>query len=377
MADSPRFRRILVDALQVAPEFSGIGHRVMELGRDLSRRPPGVPIEVRCARDVAGILRDEFPEGTKFSTPLRSSRPRLVRIAFQQLLSPFLDDGETLVVSPGDQAPILSRAAIILVLHDVRRVTRPRTSGSLPEAFFYWAIIRLGVRRAAAILTVSRFSRDEIVRLYRPAAPIEVITSRLEPRAPAQRDDLPGAPILVVGALRPYKGLETLIRALAYIRWSGGEAPRVICVGAEEDGSGLTSQLRALAAELGVSEHFELRGWVPDTELEQLYEQCGASVNPSEYEGYGLAVAESLGGGLATIASDIPPHREIGGEAALYFEPGNVRALADAIVSVTSEPLLRQRLREAAVTRAPEIGRGAVSWGEAIGNATGARVELR
>lgn len=363
----PRIERICIDALQVAPEFSGIGRRVAELGRDLRERPPGVPVHVRCARDIVELLRPEFPPDTTFSTPVRSSRPRGTRIAFQQLIGPLRDGPETLLVCPGDQAPLLSRAPYVFVLHDVRRVTMPRSTGSVLEALYYRLVIRFGLRRATAILTISEFSKSEIVRLYRPSAPIEIVTSRLDPD-PATPHGVADPPrLLIVGAIRPYKGLETVIRALAYIRGAGEPVPRVTCVGSEEKAGHLTEELRELAAELHVADALELCGWLPDGELRRLYGECTASINPSEYEGYGLTVAESLANGLPTIASDIPSHREIAGDAALYFPPRDVRRLVDALRAMTADSALRERLREDGLRRAAAVGQDSVTWAEAIG----------
>lgn len=97
---------MIVDALQVAPQFSGIGRRIEEIGNGFRRNPPSVPIEVRCARDVVEELRPRFPESTTFHTPVLSSRPRSIRILYQQLIAPVLTGPTTLILSPGDQAPL-------------------------------------------------------------------------------------------------------------------------------------------------------------------------------------------------------------------------------------------------------------------------------
>ena len=73
-------------ALQVQAEFSGVGRMVMAMGASL--RAEGVPqdadLVVRCAADLHPSLAPAFPDGTRFHTPLRSSHPRLARLAYQQ-----------------------------------------------------------------------------------------------------------------------------------------------------------------------------------------------------------------------------------------------------------------------------------------------------
>ena len=366
---SPGIDRIVIDALQVAPEFSGVGRRLFDMGRDLRRHPPGVPVQVRCARDVAARLREAFPDDTEFVTPIRSSRPRVRRVIYQQLIAPVFDRGSTLLVCPGDQAPVWGRARILFVLHDVRRITVPESTGTRLEALYYRIVIRRGVRRAAAILTISEFSRGEIVRLYRPSAPIAVVTTPMEMAREQNGAASDGGALLTVGALRPYKGLETLIAALEKLASEGAEVPRIICVGTDEAGVGYAGTLRRLAEERGVGDRLELRGWVSDEELKQLRATCVGAVNPSDYEGFGLPLAESLASGLPTIASAIPPHREIAGDAALFFEPGDAGDLAAALSRLLADSTLREKLSAAGASRAASLGRESLSWAEAIRDA--------
>ena len=359
-------RRILIDALQVAPEFSGIGRRIAELGREFGRHRSELPLRVRCARDVEETLREAFPADTEFETPLDSSRPRSRRVVYQQFIGPIRDSASTLLVCPGDQAPVWGRAPLLFIVHDVRRISMPETSSSRLERLYYRFVIRAGVMRAAEILTISHFSRDELERIYEPQAPVEVVISDIDPH-PAPSPPRAGAPqLLVVGALRRYQGLETLIDALGRLAERGAEVPHVICVGADEAGSGYPERLRRHAAERGVEGAFEVRGWVDDPELVRLYSESTAVVSPSEYEGFGLPVAEGLAAGLPVIASSIPPHREIAGEAALFFEPGDSDALATSIARLIGDGALQQRLREAALSRVAETGSGSATWAEAI-----------
>jgi glycosyltransferase involved in cell wall biosynthesis len=359
-------RRIVIDALQVAPEFSGIGRRVAEIGNSLRGAGSPLPLTVRCAANVAERLRDEFPEGTSFHTPLRSSRPRTLRIAYQQLLAPMLDRASTLLVCPGDQAPVWGRAQLVFVVHDVRRLTHPETSRKKVEAAYYRAVMTFGARRARRIVTISEFSRGEIQRTLAPSCPIVTVSAHpipQEPRASVQDDSLT---FLTVGALRRYKGVETVIEALSKLDTNGTGTPRVLCVGDAEGDGDYRERLVAYARQLKVDHCFELTGWLPDEELRNLYGRCAGTINPSTYEGYGLPVAESLADGLPTIASDIPPHREVAADAALYFEPGDAVALADLLGRVVREPGLRDDMTRRAIERCRQLTQGGLSWAEAL-----------
>jgi glycosyltransferase involved in cell wall biosynthesis len=362
----PEPERVVVDALQVAPEFSGIGRRVAEIGRSLREDGCPLPLTVRCAADVAERLRGEFPADTAFHTPLRGSRPRSLRIAYQQLIAPLRDSASTLLVCPGDQAPVWGRAQLVFVVHDVRRLTHPETSGGRVEAAYYKAVMTFAARRARRIVTISAFSLGEIERTLRPSCPIAVVSAHPSPQGQRAAAANGSPTLLTVGALRGYKGIETVIEALSKLAVDGGPPPRVLCVGAEEGSDGYRESLAAYARELKVDHCFELTGWLPDEQLRDLYGRCCGTINPSTYEGYGLPVAESLADGLPTIASDIPPHREVAGDAALYFEPGDAAALAAQLGAFLREPSLREDLARRAGERSRELSERGVDWAEAL-----------
>ena len=100
-----------------------------------------------------------------------------------------------------------------------------------------------------------------------------------------------------------------------------------------------------LARRLGIDLSVNLPGWVPDEMLDRLFKSPLATICPSTYEGYGLTVAESLARSLPTVVSDIPAHREVAGEAALYFPPGDAAALADCLRRVARDEALRGERR--------------------------------
>jgi glycosyltransferase involved in cell wall biosynthesis len=328
--------KVVVDALQVAPNYSGLGRQVQSIGRELARVPEDIALELRCAAETLPLLAPSFPTRTAFSTPIGRARPRLGRIVRQQVAAPARDRDSTLLVCLGDQAPVWGRARVLLAVNDVRRLTHPETSAAAERRYYRWIVPR-AVRHAAVVATISEFSRGEIRRVLGVDA--RVVADHPPPRVemPAGRAD---GHILVVGAIRPYKGIDTLVEAVARMN----EHPRVVVVG--------EGAMRAAGV--------EFTGWVNEERLDELYRTAAATVSASRYEGYGLPVAESLGYGLPTIASDIPAHREVAGDAAFYFPPGDPAALAD---------VLRRRrdgMGERALERSRELAGRGPRWADVI-----------
>ena len=99
----------------------------------------------------------------------------------------------------------------------------------------------------------------------------------------------------------------------------------------------------------------QLTGWIPREELLKLYSRATAFIYPSTFEGFGMPVLEAMAAGLPVACSDIPPLREVAGEAALFFDPLSEDAIADALDRITSDQPLRKRLTAAGPSRAREF----------------------
>ena len=347
-------RKLVVDALQVPAEYSGVGRQALAIGPELWALPHGLELEVRCPASLRNILGAVYPPETRFRTPLRRNRPRALRILYQQVLAPVRDSRSTLLLCLGDQGPVWGRARVALTVNDVRRLTHPDTSSRL-EAAFYRAVVPRAARHAARLITISDFSRREIHRALGDDLRVDVVAHHPAPKVSAPVTRTGADYFLCVGAYRPYKGLETAIDALALL---APPRPRLVLAGPSE---GRESELERHASARGVAEKVELLGWVEEARLDRLYRGALATLSASTYEGYGLPVAESLSYGLPTIASDIPPHREIGGDAVLFFPPGNAEALA-ACMRQIDLPGRPEELGQKALERCVALSDSGPSW---------------
>jgi glycosyltransferase involved in cell wall biosynthesis len=87
-----------------------------------------------------------------------------------------------------------------------------------------------------------------------------------------------------------------------------------------------------------------------DTTLQQLYKNAYAFIFPSLYEGFGIPVLEAFSCGCPAVLSNTSSLQEVGGDAALYFDPGNRISLADTIERILSD----ERTREDLIARGRE-----------------------
>ncbi len=134
----------------------------------------------------------------------------------------------------------------------------------------------------------------------------------------------PGAPILFVGRLVPYKGLGVLLIALAMLH----RAPPLIVVG---DGP-LRPQLEAQARRLGVNAIFV--GAVPDAALPAYYQNARLTVLPSvtKQECFGMTLLESMACGTPVVASALPGVSEVAALGGLTATPGDAISLHSTLV---------------------------------------------
>ena len=148
--------------------------------------------------------------------------------------------------------------------------------------------------------------------------------------------------ILFVGRLDPRKGLQFLLQAFPDVHRRTRGRARLLIVG----NSYLRPRFEAMVpAWLRPDVHF--MGHVPSHDLPRWYATGDIFVSPaSGNESFGIVLAEAMAAGRAVVASDIPGYRTVfePGVNAIGFPPGNVPALADALVTLVEDEGLRRRL---------------------------------
>jgi glycosyltransferase involved in cell wall biosynthesis len=252
-------------------------------------------------------------------------------------------------------APLAFHRPHVLTLHDVNYMALPELYGRHRQLYFEGPV-RLFARRAAAVVTVSEFSRIEIERrLGIPAERVEVIPNGVDPRfSPVPEQALastlaslglaPGY-VLYVGSYAPHKNVPALIRAYASL----GEAPPLVLC------SRCPERIEPLVQEHGLADRVRLLSGCGDDVLPALYSGASVFVFPSRYEGFGLPPLEAMACGTPAIVADAGSLPEVTGGAALTFPPDDASALARQIDKVIGSPSLRASLSLAGRLRATQF----------------------
>ena len=235
--------------------------------------------------------------------------------------------------------------------------------GGYKRRLYPWAL-----RRARAVVAVSAFARDEIVRHF-DADPgrIRVVHAGpglSEAGGAASPAGVDGPFLLYVGNLAANKNLPFLVRA-----FGASTAPgRLVRAGRPGEGF---AELEEELARSPRRADVELRTEAPDAEIEGLYREATALLLPSLYEGFGFTPLEAMSRGCPVVASDIPAIREVSGDGALLV-PLDERAWSEALQRITGDESLRADLRERGRTTVARY-----SWDETARGVCRLFVELR
>lgn len=244
-----------------------------------------------------------------------------------------------LFYSPGFNVPPTSPVPFVQTVADLIHLRVPEVSGNT-KRLYYRFLVRPAVRRARAVLTLSEFSRAEILDWSGvDAARIVVMGTGVGGEfAPEGATYRPGFPyLLYVGNHKPHKNLPRLVKAFARARER--EGLHLALTGPP------SPELIALAQREGVSDQLVFLGRVPDEQLPGVYRGAVALVFPSRYEGFGLPPLEAMACGTPVVSSTSTALAEVVGDAAVVIDPYDVDSMADGINRVVQDETLRADLR--------------------------------
>ncbi len=265
--------------------------------------------------------------------------------------------GSDLLFSPGNIGPCLYPNQVV-TLHDASVFSFPQAY-SLPFRMKYHVLMRRLGRVARRILTVSQFSRQELVRWCGiPAEKIDVIYEGKEHILRVEADagtlvrvGLSARPyFLAVGSNSAHKNFQVVLDAFERLGRSdidlaitGGDFAKVF--------QAQTYRLPANARRIG---------YVSDPELKALYQGALGLVFPSLYEGFGIPPLEAMACGCPVICSSAASLKEVGGDAVIYFDPQDAKMLADKMEQLAGDRSLRDDLRHKGLAQAQKF-----SWRQA------------
>lgn len=183
-------------------------------------------------------------------------------------------------------------------------------------------------------------------------------TARVE--AVRQRYRLPPTYVFYPANTWPHKNHARLLEALALCRAEGRPDVELVLTGARVDGTGT---LESLIASHGLGGAVHVLGYVPRADLPALYAAAAGLVLPSLFEGFGIPLVEAMRAGCPIAAAAGTSIPEIAGDAALLFEPTDVRAIARTLEILVRDPATGRELARRGHARSALFSREAMVRG--------------
>jgi glycosyltransferase involved in cell wall biosynthesis len=265
--------------------------------------------------------------------------------------------------------PVLSRARKLVMMHDVIAETFPHLTVPRRAARIFWNTkVALGRMQADALITVSDYSKNEILRRFggdprhvhivgEAADPIFRKLDRPCPGLNLKRLGLDAGRrmVLYVGGFSPHKNLEALVNAFSRLGAEFSDA-LLVMVG-DTSGDAFHTYYGTIAAQveaLGLQDRVVFTGFLADEDLVVLLNIGTVLVLPSLMEGFGLPAVEAAACGCPVIATSASPLEGLLGKAGLYIQPTEDE-IVGALAEVLSSEAMRARMAEQALIAARRL----------------------
>ncbi|MGE5305028.1 MAG: glycosyltransferase family 4 protein [Alphaproteobacteria bacterium] len=324
-------------------------NNVIEIEAELSRLP------LRSYWDPLALRVPRVMEKVRALVPLETYWDQVVvpRIAEKY--------GVDVLFNPQLTIPIRGRFRRVTVMHAVEYHTVPNVYTL--RMYAWWFLLEKLILPAADRLISLSSTMTEAVRKHvrYPIAQVRTIYHGVSDKFRVESNyanlthtrakyHLPERFILFVGRLYPEKNFAVLAQAFARVK---DKMPHRLVV-AGQPRYKFKGDIDLLQ-ELDIEDRVDFLDYVPNDELPRIYNLADCFVNPSLYEGFGLAQVEAMACGCPVIAANTGAIPEITGGAAILFDPHSPQELSQAILKVTCEPDVRRQLVDRGLMRARDF----------------------
>lgn len=341
--------KILVAAASFTSGISGLERHALNLARCLLSQPEITSVFFvvapwqRALLDAAKSLAD--PRLVTYMADMERSAPGRNLWYYRRLprLAALMHVDLVHLAFPMPVNAAAFSCPTVVTLHDLYPCEIPMNFG-FPKFHFNRMVLGQCLRNVDAIACVSNATRMQLHRYYPAASDKAVRIHNCVEAEDLSAEETPVAGwhgecfLLSIAQHRRNKNVPLLIRSFHRLLHSGriGSTSRLAVVGI--DGPE-TRALHQLVAHLGLQHSVRFLKGLPEAELQWFYRHCEALVAPSITEGFGLPIAEGLLAGCRIVCSDIPPHREIGGEHCTFVALG---ADAEEVLAAAVHAALRK-----------------------------------
>ncbi|WP_304293368.1 glycosyltransferase family 1 protein [Campylobacter gracilis] len=246
-------------------------------------------------------------------------------------------EGGPLLLNLANTAPVFYKNKICVV-HDIAYERFPQTFDWKFRLFYKFLIPKI-LKTSRKIITVSKFSKNEISQLYGiQSDKIDIVYNSANTTFKNIRIENKEKYVLAVSSLHYQKNFHSLIEAFDGL---GDENIKLFLVG--EINKNFTNL--NLLEKIKNNTNIIFIGRVSDEKLTRLYSNAICFVFPSFYEGFGIPPLEAQSCGCPVVCSNAASLPEIYGDSVVYFDPYNVEDMRGKIQIVLNDENLQNELR--------------------------------
>lgn len=338
------------------PKRTGVARYIVNLLREFALLAPENEYVLYARVD----LQDDFLNQPCFTHRKIGDEPPRDSVVWENAALPLAvrHDALQALLSPAYTAPLICPVKRIVAIHDISYQTHPEWY-SRKDRFFLKTCSRISARKAEAVITISEFSKREMVEHYGiPPEKITVIPLAADPAfRPIDEERIEEVRmkygiskeyVVHVGAMFVRRNLPVLLRAFGKI--ADRVEHELVIVGPNRT---LPYQdIKGLARELGIEKRVVFIDYADDDEMAPLFSGATASVYLSTYEGFGFPALESLACRTPVVASNMSSVPEVVGNAGVLVNPLDVDEVAAELLKVLTDTELRSRLEDKALVQA-------------------------
>lgn len=258
-----------------------------------------------------------------------------------------------LFFSPDGYLSLGTRVRQLAAIHDINFAHRPKDLPWLTAKYYNYFFPRFA-RKARRIVTVSFFSKEDLLRTYKIGSDkIDVVyngvntlytpTTETEQEKARARYSGGKAYFLFIGSLHPRKNISGLLRAYDAFRTSVETDTKLVIIG---ESMFKSNDIELTYEGMRYKEDVIFTGRLSNEELHQVLGASLALTFVPFFEGFGIPVIEAMNAGVPVICSNTTSLPEVGGHAVLYVDPFSLNQIRDAMIKIYQEKELRDSLIE-------------------------------
>jgi glycosyltransferase involved in cell wall biosynthesis len=265
-----------------------------------------------------------------------------IRISLEMLFQPV-----DVLMIPASALPIIHPRKSVVTIHDLGWKFYPKTFTWFMRHYLEWST-RFAVKSSGKIITASEATKKDLIRFYQ-IDPHKIVVihhgyenSSKQTAVSKQQFNLPDKYILFLSTLQPRKTLEGLIDAFKMLKQENPEIPhKLVVVG--KPGWKYEKILEKINENKDIVLYLN---YVSDEDRLAILLKADLLVLPSFYEGFGMQILEAFAANVPVATSKISSMPEIAGEAAVYFNPHNIKEVKNIIKCVLLDKSMSDCLKE-------------------------------